>query len=144
MADALLRLGTRHALLVCGRDGLDEVSLCGSTRVREIRDGRVFQQEWQAEDFDLPPCRNEDLAASSPEESAARIRAILENQSSPAADVVLANAAAALLAAERVSNLRDGAGIARDALRSKRPLDVLHRVAVLSREKDGKAAPSVV
>jgi anthranilate phosphoribosyltransferase len=144
MADALLRLGTQHALLVCGSDGLDEVTLCGTTRVRQIRDGRVVQSEWHAPDFGLPSCRNEDLRASSPEDSAAFIRAVLDNRPGPAADVVLGNAAAALLAADRVANLREGVDLARDALRSKRALDVLHCLAAVSREIDGNAAPTVV
>src|SRR6185437_4005313 len=61
MAGALARLGTRRALLVCGRDGLDEVSLSAPTLVREVRDGRVRELEWTPADFGLAACSSEEL-----------------------------------------------------------------------------------
>ena len=108
LADALARLGTRHALLVCGRDGLDEVSLSGPTLVRQVRDGTVVALEWTPEDFGLEPCRLDELCVKGPEESADVIRGVLEGREGPALRVVLANAAAALLAAERVATLAEG------------------------------------
>src|SRR5262249_29578817 len=60
MAGALARLGTRRAFLVCGRDGLDEVSLSGTTLVREVRGGTVAEAEWAPADFGLEPCRPEE------------------------------------------------------------------------------------
>ena len=108
LASALARLGTRHALLVCGRDGLDEVSLSGPTLVRQVRDGAVVTLEWTPEDFGLEPCRLAELRVQGPEESAAMIRGVLEGREGPALRVVLANAAAALLAAEQVATLAEG------------------------------------
>jgi anthranilate phosphoribosyltransferase len=108
LAGALARLGTRHALLVCGRDGLDEVSLSGPTLVRQVRDGAIIAQEWTPADFGLAPCSLEELRVSTPEESAAVIRGVLAGNEGPALRVVLANAAAALLAAERVATLAEG------------------------------------
>jgi anthranilate phosphoribosyltransferase len=142
MAHALVRLGTRRAVLVCGRDGLDEVSLCAPTMVREIHGGRVYEHEWQAVDFGLPECRREGLTASGPQESAARIRAVLEGQEGSATDIVLANAAAGLLAAERVRTLRAGIDQAREAIWSGRALDVLQKLASYAREDGRTNAPS--
>src|SRR5207244_10132703 len=61
LAAALARLGTRHALLVCGRDGLDEVSLSAPTLVRQVRGGQVISLEWTPADFGLEPCSLADL-----------------------------------------------------------------------------------
>jgi anthranilate phosphoribosyltransferase len=83
----------------------------------------------------LPECGAEELTASDPQDSASRIQAFLEGQEGAAADVVLANAAAALLAAERVPDLRAGVIRAREVLRDKQALDVLHRLAACSREE---------
>lgn len=125
MAGALARLGTRHALLVCGRDGLDEVSLSGPTLVRQVRDGRIVSHEWTPLDFGLPPCRLEELRVQGPEESAAVIRGVLEGRDGPALHVILANTAAALLAAERVKTLVEGVGVARAAVADGRAAAVL-------------------
>jgi anthranilate phosphoribosyltransferase len=108
MAEALSRLETRHAFVVSGHDGLDEVTLTGPTYVAEVHDGTVRAHQWHPSDFDLPACRLEDLQVSSRTESADRIRSVLDGDSGPCRDIVLANAAAALLAAERVSDLRNG------------------------------------
>jgi anthranilate phosphoribosyltransferase len=136
MAEALVRLGTKHALLVCGRDGLDEVSLCAPTLAREVRDARIGALEWTAEDFGLPPCRPDDLSVNSSEESAARIRAILNGAPGPATNVVLANAAAALLAAERVTTLPDGVKLAAEAVKTGKAYGVLQRLAASSRSQE--------
>jgi anthranilate phosphoribosyltransferase len=125
LAGALARLGTRHALLVCGRDGLDEVSLSGPTLVRQVRDGAIVAQEWTPADFGLAPCSLEELRVATPEESAAVIRGVLAGNAGPALRVVLANAAAALLAAERVATLAEGVQQAAAAVADGRAAAVL-------------------
>jgi anthranilate phosphoribosyltransferase len=128
LGEALSRLGTRHAYVVCGHDGLDEVTLTGPTFVSEVRDGTTHAHQWHPEDFDLPACRLEDLRISSATESAERIREVLRGKPGPCRDIVVANAAAALLAAEQVGDLRSGvlrAAHAIDAGRAKRILDSL-------------------
>ena len=80
-------------------------------------------------DFGLVPCTLADLRVDSAEESAERIRAILAGDPGPAARVVLANAAAALLAAERVETLAEGVALARETVASGRARDVLQRLA---------------
>jgi anthranilate phosphoribosyltransferase len=134
LADALARLGTKHAYLVCGRDGLDEVTLTEPTLVREVRGQVVTSLQWQPEDFDLPPCRLEDVLAAGPEESAARITSVLQGRPGPATDMVMANAAAALLAAERVDSLTEGVELARNAIQDGEALRVLQRLVRYSQE----------
>lgn len=112
MAAAVARLGTREAFLVCGRDGLDEVSLAAPTSVRHVRDGVVTALEWTPADFGLEPVGLADLVADGPEASATIIRRVLEREDGPARRVVLANAAAALLAAGRVPSLPAGVAAA--------------------------------
>jgi anthranilate phosphoribosyltransferase len=125
LAGAVARLGTRRALLVCGRDGLDEVSLAGPTLVREVRGGEVRALEWTPDDFGLAPCRADELRVDGPAASAAVIRGVLEGRDGPALRVVLANAAAALLAAGRVEALRPGVEQAAAAVADGRAARVL-------------------
>ena len=139
LAGALARLGTSRALLVSGHDGLDEVSLSAPTRVREVRGQQVREWEWRPADFGLAPCSPEDLRADGPEESAALIRAVLAGEPGPAARVVLANAAAALLAAERVETLGQGVVLAAEAVASGRARQVLDRLAACSHEPGPEA-----
>jgi anthranilate phosphoribosyltransferase len=135
LAGALAHLGIRHALLVCGRDGLDEVSLSAATMVREVRGHTVERWEWQPEDFGLDRCTLEELKADGPKQSAAMIEAILDGQNGPATRLVLANAAAALLAAERVSTPKDGVALAAEAIHSGRAKQVLQRLVVCSNQR---------
>ncbi|HTU20423.1 MAG TPA: anthranilate phosphoribosyltransferase [Gemmataceae bacterium] len=132
LAAALARLGTRRALLVCGRDGLDEVSLSGPTLVREVTAGQVRAEEWTPEDFGLAPCRLDELRVAGPEESAAVIRAVLQGEEGPARRMVLANAAAALLAAEKVASLPEGVAMAAEAIACGRAVAVLNDLIALS------------
>jgi anthranilate phosphoribosyltransferase len=133
MAGALARLQKGHAFLVCGRDGLDEVSLSGPTLVREVCDGVVTALEWTPDDFGLPVCRPDDLRARDPRESADIIRSVLSGKEGPALHVVLANAAAGLLVAGRAASLVEGVALARDAVSSGSAGRVLTDVVACSR-----------
>jgi anthranilate phosphoribosyltransferase len=132
LAEALVILGTEHALIVCGEDGLDEVSLSTRTHVREVQRGGATSFLWTQEDFGLAACSLDDLHADGPEESAARIRDILAGRESPSARVVLANAAAALFAATQVTTLRDGITAAANAISSGRAQRVLDQLIACS------------
>lgn len=129
MAGAVAGLGTRHAFLVCGTDGLDEVTLSGATLVREVRGNEVLaRKEWSPADFGLAPSRTESLRVTGPAESAAVITAVLTGADGPATNIVLANAAAALVAADRCASLKDGVALARDAITTGRARGVLDRL----------------
>jgi anthranilate phosphoribosyltransferase len=125
LAGALARLGVRRAFLVHSRDGLDEVSLSAATAVREVHRGSVREFEWMPSDFGLSPCSLSELKVSGPQESADAICAILDGADGPRTRIVVANAAAALLAAERVGTLAEGVARAAEAIASRRARWVL-------------------
>jgi anthranilate phosphoribosyltransferase len=132
MAEALARLGTTRALLVCGHDGLDEVSLSAPTRVCDVTGHSVRQYEWTNEDFGLERVTLADLAVADVGASAALIEDVLGGRDGPAARVVVANAAAALVAAELVQTPREGVLLARDALLSGKARKVLEELRNLT------------
>jgi anthranilate phosphoribosyltransferase len=119
VASALAALGTTHAFVVHGEDGLDEISISGETQVGEVRLGEVRLYTVTPEDFDLPRAPLSAIAGSDAKHNAALIRAIFAGGSGPWRDIVIANAAAALVAAGRASGFREGARIAANSIDSK-------------------------
>jgi anthranilate phosphoribosyltransferase len=128
LAGAVARLGVRRAVLVCSFDGLDEVSLAAPTMVRVVEGDGFEAREWSPDEFGLAPVRVADIKADGPASSAAIIRAVLAGADGPARRIVLANAAAALWAAEQVRTLREGVGRAEEALRSGKARSVLEQL----------------
>ena len=128
LAGAIAELGTRRAVLVSSRDGLDEVSLAAPTMVRIVQGREYETREWQAEEFGLAPVSLDSIKAAGPAESAAIIRSVLEGKDSPARRITLANAAAALWAAEAVSTLREGVELADEAIKSGKARAVLDQL----------------
>lgn len=118
LAGAIAELGTRQAVLVCSRDGLDEVSLAAPTMVRLVRGDKYESLEWTPADFGLGIVEAHEIRADGPVESAAIIRSVLNGQDGPARRMTLANAAAALWAAEAVGTLREGVERAEAAIAS--------------------------
>jgi anthranilate phosphoribosyltransferase len=133
MAGALAQLGTEHALVVCSHDGLDEVSLSAPTDVRIVEGSQVRALVWKPENFGLNETSLAELTVPDAQGSAAVIEAILGGNDSAAARVVLANAAAALVAARRVATPREGVALAQDAIRSGRTRGVLERLRQISK-----------
>jgi anthranilate phosphoribosyltransferase len=128
IAGALQRLGTRRTLVVCSHDGLDEVSLSASTRVCEVTSSGTRTWEWTPRDFGLAPCSLQDLRAEDADASARIIERVLTGEEGPATRVVLANAAAALLAAEKADTLTDAVAQAQVSLfegHARRVLELL-------------------
>ncbi|HUC29973.1 MAG TPA: anthranilate phosphoribosyltransferase [Candidatus Acidoferrum sp.] len=105
LAEALSMLGLRRALVVHGLDGLDEITITGTTRVAEAREGSVRSYEIEPEEFGMKRAALEDIAGGDAIENAAIIRAVLGGEKSPRRDVVLLNAAAALVAAGRTDHI---------------------------------------
>ena len=105
---ALAQLGTKRALVVHSEDGLDEVSLSAPTRVFELRDGKTHEYVIRPEDAGLAPVAIDLLRSGTPAENAVRLRSVLDGDKSSDRDFVLLNAAAALLAADVVADLREG------------------------------------
>ncbi len=118
LAGAVAELEVRRAVLVCSRDGLDEVSLSAPTMVRLVRGDEYESREWTPADFGLADAPLAALKADGPAASAAVVHGILDGDDGPARRIVLANAAAALWAAEAVPTLKDGVEKAHESLRS--------------------------
>ena len=119
-ARALQRLGAEHALVVYGRDGMDEVTLGASTRVCEVKDGTVSEYDIHPEDFGLSMASQRSLRVETPDDSRRMLIAVLDNQPGPARDIVMLNAGVALYAANVAPTMADGVAMAREALATGR------------------------
>ncbi len=115
---ALQRLGAEHAMVVYGRDGMDEVSLGAATVVGELKDGEITEYEIHPEDFGFQMSSNRALRVETPEQSKAMLLGVLDNHSGAARDIVMLNAGAALYAANVVGSMEDGVAAARKAIES--------------------------
>ncbi|MBI1831509.1 MAG: anthranilate phosphoribosyltransferase [Planctomycetes bacterium] len=140
LADALAQLGTQHAFVLFSQDGLDEVSLAAPTLVREVRGQTIARQEWTPADFGLESCSLSELSAANADASARMIESVLSGSPGAPLRIVLANAAAALLAAERVTTLRQGVEMARQAIAAGSARQVLEVLRRLSREDNDTPA----
>ncbi len=119
LALALARLGVRHALVVSGEEGLDEISIAGPTTVFEVRGEEVSRRSLVPADLGLPLHALEAVSGGTPEENAALLRSVFAGDGPPAVrDFVVANAAAGLYVAGLASSLRQGAEQAREAIES--------------------------
>ena len=116
MAQVLGRLGSKRALVVHGNDGLDEITIADSTSVWELNDGTVGEYNISPADFGLNAASLDDIQASHADESAEILRDVLDGGAGPARDIVLLNAAAALLAAGKVLSMQTGVEVAADAI----------------------------
>ena len=131
---ALQRLGAEHALVVYGRDGMDEVSLGAATMVGEYKDGDIREYEIHPEDFGLTMASNRTLKVETPEQSKAMLRAVLDNEAGPARDIVILNAGVALYAANVAGTMADGVAMAREALASGKALAKMHQFVARTKE----------
>ena len=112
IAGALAALGLRRGYVIHGSDGLDEITTTGPTLVFEIRDGKVKRRTLEPRDFAVPTAVPEDLKGGDQTRNAAIANAVLRGQRGPHRDIVLVNAAAALMAAGRVSAFLEGVDVA--------------------------------
>ncbi len=115
---ALQRLGAEHALVVYGRDGMDEVSLGANTLVGELKNGEITEYEIHPEDFGFTMASNRSLRVETSEQSKTMLLGVLDNQLGPARDIVILNAGVALYAANVVLSIKDGIASARAAIES--------------------------
>ena len=125
---ALQRLGAEHAVVVYGRDGMDEVSLGATTLVGELKDGQITEYEIHPEDFGLTMASNRALRVETAEDSKAMLLGVLNNHGGPAKDIVVLNAGVALYAANVANSMQAGINKARAAIESgaaKMKLDAL-------------------
>ncbi len=133
---ALQRLGTEHAIVVYGKDGMDEISLGAGTLVGELKNGQISEYEIHPEDFGLTMASTRSIKVDTPEASRAMLMSVLEGKPGVASDIVALNAGVALYAANVVDNMAAGIARARDAIASgaaraklEQLVTVAHRLA---------------
>lgn len=132
VAKVLLALGGEHAFVVHGADGLDELSVTGPNRVSQLRDGQVETFSIDPRELGLPQARLSDLSGGGTEENAATTTALLKGENGPKRDVVLLNAAAALVAGGKAAGLGDGLELAAEAVDSGAALGKLNELVEFS------------
>lgn len=134
LAEALSMLGLHRALVVHGLDGLDEITITGPTRIAEARDGTVRTYEVHPEEFGLKRATLADLSGGDAAQNAALIREVLAGKKSPRRDIVLLNAAAALVAAGRADHLAEGIPVAEQSIDSGAAASRLEKMVRFTRE----------
>jgi anthranilate phosphoribosyltransferase len=130
----LQRLGAQHAIVVWGRDNMDEVSLGAPTMVGELVNGEIREYDIHPEDFGLQMVSNRSLRVSGAEESKARILDVLNNVPGPATDIVSLNAGAALYGAGIADSIADGVKKAQAAIASGAALSKLNQLVEVTQQ----------
>jgi anthranilate phosphoribosyltransferase len=115
---ALQRLGAEHAVVVYGKDGMDEVSLGAGTMVGELRNGEITEYEVHPEDFGMVMASNRALKVDGAAQSRTMVLSVLDNEPGAARDIVILNAGAALYAANVAESMLAGIALARAAIES--------------------------
>ena len=129
---ALQRLGAEHALVVYGRDGMDEISLGSSTLVGELKNGQITEYEIHPEDFGMAMASNRTLKVDTPVQSMAMLLGVLNMQPGAARDIVVLNAAATLYAANVVDSIQSGIERAQVAIDTGAARDTLAKLVALT------------
>lgn len=132
LAEVLRTLESERAFVVHGLDGLDEITTTGPTQVSELNDGTVSTYEIKPEDLGISRASPGDLAGGSAETNAAILRRVLHGEPGPRLDVVLLNAAAAILAGGAADDLPSAVELAREAVDSGQAMDKLEELKRVS------------
>jgi len=128
VAETLGRLGSEHAWVAHGSDGLDEITTTGPTFIAEFRDGKINEFEVMPEQVGIPRAKPEDLKGGTPQENAVMLRELLDGKKGPLRDVVMMNAGAVLVVSGAAADLKQGiaqAGASIDSGAAKRALESL-------------------
>ena len=133
LALVLRNLGCRHALVVHGEDGLDEITLTGKTIIGELKDGDITSYHTQPEDLGLKRAGLENLKGGTADENAGIMRLVLAGEKGPRRDVVAMNAAAAIVAGNKAPDLAGGLALASQAIDSGQARDKLEQMVELTR-----------
>ena len=134
MAQVLCLLGCHHALVVHGEDGLDEITLGGKSTVCELKGDEVTRYYIDPEDFGFPRTNLSNLRGGPPQENADILRRVLQGEKGPYRNIVLVNAAAALVAGDMAKDLEKGVHLAREAIDSGSALEKLNRLIAFSQQ----------
>jgi anthranilate phosphoribosyltransferase len=136
-AKVLQLLGAEHALVVHGKDGLDEITLSGPTVIAELLNGQIKEYEISPSDFGMTTASLESLKVNDANESKAIILQVLNKQSGPAADIVSINAGSTLYAANIAPSIQVGVEMAKDAIASGKAKQKLDELITLSQTLAG-------
>lgn len=139
LANVLHRLGSEHVMVVNGKDGLDEITICGETHVGELKHGQVIEYTIKPEDFGLQSASIESIQVNNSKEAKAMLVSVLENQAGPARDIVSLNAGAAIYVSGIAESLAQGIQIAQHAIESGSALQKLHEMATFSNQNQSPA-----
>ncbi|MFC1846606.1 anthranilate phosphoribosyltransferase [Chloroflexota bacterium] len=134
IAQALQGLGCCHGLVVHGESGIDEIAISGRSLIYEVKDGKIKNYYISPADFGLSEHNIESIKGSTAEENAEILRKILGGEKGPRRDIVLMNAAAALLAGDKAENLREGFKMAEETIDSGKAKAKLEQLIAFSRE----------
>lgn len=133
-AHALKLLGTKRAFVVHGHDGLDEISICAPTRISELKDGQISTYDIMPEQFFDQAADPENLVGGSPKENAEITKQILNGKKGPKRDIILINTSAALVAAGKAENFKDGIQQAANTIDTGKALSKLNALITFTRE----------
>jgi len=134
LAQVLKNLGSTRVWVMHGSDGLDELTTTGSSRVAELKDGRVSTFEVTPEEVGLPRASAADLKGGDPDENTGALRALLDGATGPYRDIVALNAAASLVVAGKASTLKEGVVMAGEAIASGAAKAALDKLVSVSNE----------
>lgn len=134
LAEVLNKLGSRSAFVVYGEGSLDEISITGKTQVSELKSGQVSTYAIEPEDFGLPRASLEDIRGGDADKNAQIVLGVLGGEKGARRDMVLLNAAAALVAAERAADFPEGITQAGEAIDSGRALEKLEGMKAITNE----------
>ena len=134
VAATLAELGTHRAFVLHGASGLDEISLSGETQIAEVRDGRVRRFAVWPEDFGVSRAPLQAIRGGTPQENAKLIHSLLAGEPGPRLDIVIANAAAALVVTGVAEDFRSAAELARRAVTSGEAQKKLNQLKEFSRK----------
>jgi anthranilate phosphoribosyltransferase len=132
VAYVLKNLGSVRAMVVHGVEGLDEISLCGQTKIAELRDGEIKEYTIEPEQVGLKRCGLADLHGGNAEESARIVRGVLQGTKGPSRDVVLLNSGAALYVSGKANTIEQGMGVAGDSIDTGKALAKLDQLVLMT------------
>ncbi len=134
LAVVLGQLGSRKVWIVHGSDGLDELTTTGPSYVAEWNDGVLSEFEITPADANLPEAYEDDLKGGTPEENAAAMKRLLDGEEGAYRDIVLLNAAGALMVADKVTSLAEGAEVAAEAIDSGKAINTLNKLITITNQ----------
>ncbi len=136
LAEVLGALGTSRALVVHGADGLDEISVTSETKITELREGKITTYTVRPEDYGIPRASLSDIQGGDAEENAQIILEVLRGTPGPRLDIVLMNAAAAIVASSKVESFQEGIAMAAESIKSGKAMAKLQRLIEFTNDSE--------